>query len=102
MDLNNHIVTNYDAPFHSNGFAQVASGNHIGSTIGVSIEQRKRVDFNRQPINQNRRSVIGNDFEIARINRLNLTSFASKRQDRSAYNARRFADPSARSHSIFN
>jgi len=67
MDLNQHIVKNDDdKPFHSNGYAQVANGNQIGSTTSVSFEQRQLIERNRQLINNYNRSAIGSTYGVMR------------------------------------
>lgn len=69
MDLNNHVVKSSDgSPFHSNGFAVVASGGNIGSTTCVSFDQRQQIDGNRQVIGNYQQSVIGNTHNIMRAN----------------------------------
>lgn len=60
MDLNKHIVKNDDnKPFHSNGYAQVASGNRLGSTASISFDQRQQIEYNRRVIGGYNRSAIG-------------------------------------------
>lgn len=67
MDLNKHIVTNdNNKPFHSNGFAQIASGNRVGSTGNVSFNQRQQIDQNRRIIYGYSRSVIGSTYSTLR------------------------------------
>ena len=67
MDLNKHIVTNDSyKPFHSNGFAQIANGNNVGSVGRTSFEQRRLMDRNRQVIDGYRRSNIGNTYGVLR------------------------------------
>jgi len=71
MDLNKHIVTNDDSkPFHSNGYAQIAVGNRVGSTAShISFNQRQQVDRNRRIVYGYNRSVIGNNtYGISRTN----------------------------------
>jgi len=61
MDLNNHIVANDTGKsFHNSGFAEVANGNHFGSTSNVSFDQRLQIDRNRQIIASYQRSTLGN------------------------------------------
>jgi len=61
MDLNKHIVTNdTNKPFHSNGFADVANGNHFGAATSESFEQRRQMDRNRQSVQNYQRSSLGN------------------------------------------
>lgn len=60
MDLNKHIVKNSnDSLFHSSGFAQVASGNRLGSDGDITFEQRQRIEKNRKLIGSYQRSTIG-------------------------------------------
>ena len=60
MDLNKHIAKNdNNKPFHSNGYAQVASGNRLGSTANISFNQRQQIDYNRRVIGGYNRSAIG-------------------------------------------
>ncbi|HUC96756.1 MAG TPA: hypothetical protein VMR16_03800 [Candidatus Saccharimonadales bacterium] len=67
MDLNKHIVTNDTSkPFHSNGFAEAANGNHFGATTSISYEQRRQIDSNRQVVANYQRSAIGNTYGILR------------------------------------
>ena len=72
MDLNKHIVTNDSyKPFHSNGFAQIASGNNVGSAGRTSFEQRRQMDRSRQVIDGYRRSSIGNAYGVLRAKPIN-------------------------------
>jgi hypothetical protein len=67
MDLNKHIVTNNTVkPFHSNGFAEAANGNHFGATTSMSFEQRRQIDRNRQAVAGYQRSSIGNAYGTLR------------------------------------
>ena len=67
MDLNNHIVkTDDNKPFHSNGYAVVARGDQIGSTAGISFEQRQVIDRNRRIIDNYNRSTIGSTYGVLR------------------------------------
>lgn len=68
MDLNKHIVTNdTNKPFHSNGFAQIAVGNRVGSTDKTSFNQRQQIECNRRLIYGYNRSVIGSAYGVQRI-----------------------------------
>ena len=59
MDLNKHIITSdTNKPFHSNGFAIVANGDHFGATDNTTFEQRKQISRNRRIINDYKRSAI--------------------------------------------
>jgi hypothetical protein len=63
MDLNKHIVTNDTSkPFHSNGFAEAANGNHFGAISTMTFEKRRQIDRNRQAIANYQRSAIGNAY----------------------------------------
>lgn len=67
MDLNKHIITNdTNKPFHSNGYAQIAVGNRVGSTSSKSFLQRQQIDYNRQIINGYNRSTIGSSYGTLR------------------------------------
>jgi hypothetical protein len=67
MDLNKHIFKNDDnKPFHSNGYAQVANGNHLGATANISFNQRQQVDYNRRIIGGYNRSTIGSAYGVLR------------------------------------
>lgn len=67
MDLNKHIVTSdTNKPFHSSGYAQVATGNRLGSVANVSFNQRQQIDRNRRTIAGYNRSVIGSTYGALR------------------------------------
>ena len=67
MDLNKHIVTNDNyKPFHSNGFAQIANGDRVGSAGRATFEQRQIIDRNRQMISGYQRSTIGTVYGVSR------------------------------------
>ncbi len=60
MDLNKYIVKNDDTkPFHSSGFAKIASGDRLGSTASISFEQRQRIERDRRFVGSYQRSAIG-------------------------------------------
>lgn len=74
MDLNKYIVkndNNENKLFHSNGYAQVASGNKVGSTSDVTFNQRLEIDHKRKIIGEYRRSMIGSVSNIPRIRTVN-------------------------------
>lgn len=106
MDLNKHIVNSDDSkPFHSNGYAQVANGDQIGSTSAVSFEQRQVIDRNRLIINNYKRSTIGNSYGVLRakpvteseINRTSIRQRSQLQQHNSLPAApKRFTEPSSR------
>jgi len=59
-NMNNHIVKADDnQPFHTSGYAQVATGNRMGSVSTMSFERRQQIEKNRQKINNYRQSVVG-------------------------------------------
>lgn len=46
-------------PFHSSGYAQVASGNRIGATSNISFNQRQVIESSRRIINGYKDSTLG-------------------------------------------
>jgi hypothetical protein len=67
MDLNKHIVkNNNNKPFHSNGFAQIAVGDRVGSTDNSSFEQRQQIDRQRRLVYGYNRSAIGSTYGVMR------------------------------------
>jgi len=67
MDLNKHIVKNDDnKPFHSNGYANVASGDRLGSTDNISFNQRQQIEYNRRVVGGYNRSAIGSAYGALR------------------------------------
>lgn len=69
MDINKHIIkVNDEEIFHSSGYAQVASGNNLGSTSSVTFNQRLQVEKNRSVIGSYRHSSIGGLYDRPRIN----------------------------------
>ncbi len=67
LDLNKHIVKSDDnKPFHSNGFAQIAVGNRVGSVGNVSFSQRQQIDRERRLVYGYNRSAIGSAYGVAR------------------------------------
>jgi len=67
MDLNKHIITNDTSrPFHSNGYAQVAVGNRVGSASSETFLQRQQIDRSRQIIKGYNRSAIGSSYGALR------------------------------------
>lgn len=106
MDLNKHIVKNDDnKPFHSNGFAQIASGNRVGSVDNTSFSQRQQIENNRRLVYGYNRSVIGNPRGVSRPRPISgLTIEPSSRQRNSVpmpHPAPRFSEPPARSYNPF-
>jgi hypothetical protein len=105
MDMNNHIVKPDDnKPFHSNGYAEVANANQIGSTTSVSFDQRQAIERNRQIIENYNRSAIGAAYGVMRAKPV-----AEKALDRNSIRQRaalprrnmptvpkRFSEPSGR------
>ena len=106
MNLNNHIVANdISKPFHNSGFAEVANGDHFGSTSNISFDQRLQIDRNRQIIASYQRSTLGNTYGAQRVkpvirhgvNRVNMPQRPSLQQRNSYGSApRHFKEPSAR------
>ena len=99
MDLNQHIVVNNTtSPFHSNGFARVASGDRIGTATATSFEQRRQIDGDRQVIGEYRHSAIGSSYNVTRLKRPALTNYAATRQNEMLrkHNGQQFREPSAR------
>jgi hypothetical protein len=67
MDLNKHIINNDgNRPFHSSGFARIASGNRVGSTGNTSFNQRQKIDQERRLIYGYSRSKIGSSYSALR------------------------------------
>lgn len=96
MDLNKHIVTNdTNKPFHSNGYAQIAVGNRVGSTGNISFAKRQEIDRNRKLIYGYNRSAIGNAYGVLRAkpastnNVINRTTGPSLQQHNSQNSAQR-------------
>ena len=50
MSISNFMNRPASQPFHSSGYAQVAHGNHIGSTNPQSFQQRNNIEGNRQAV----------------------------------------------------
>lgn len=110
MDINKHIVKNDDnKPFHSNGFAQVASGNRVGSVGNTSFGQRQQIENNRRLVYGYNRSVIGNPCSVSRpkpiLNSLTRPVNGSSLQQRNSAPisppVRRFSEPPARGYNPF-
>lgn len=106
MDLNKHLVA-FDAskPFHNSGFAEVANGDHFGSTSNISFDQRLQIDRNRQIIASYQRSTLGNAHESQRasqvvrrgVSRISMPQRPSLQQRNSFSSApRHFKEPSTR------
>lgn len=111
MDLNKHIISDdNNKPFHSSGYAKVASGNRIGSVGVDSFSQRQNIEKNRQKIGMYRRSAIGNSYGVARAKqyvRPDHTADAnsgSLQQHNSItpITPRRFTEPSGRSYNPYS
>ena len=110
MDLNKHIVKNdNNKPFHSNGFAQIANGNRVGSVDNTSFSQRQQIENNRRLVYSYNRSVIGNPRGISRprpvvSNQSNVT-IGSSPQQRSSLPVLRpiphFSEPPTRGYNPF-
>jgi hypothetical protein len=83
MDLNRHIVkVNDNKPFHSNGYAQIAVGNRVGSTAAhISFEKRQQVDHNRRVVYGYSRSAIGSTYGALRSKNILGNNPPQKRYD---------------------
>jgi len=78
-DMNKHIVKADDnQPFHTSGYAQIATGNRIGSVSAVSFEQRQKIDLNRQKIAGYNRSVIGRNYGALRAKSVTDTNVTNR------------------------
>lgn len=67
MDMNKHLVKEDDSkPVHSSGFAQVASGDRIGSTSTTSFSERQKIEAARKYIQNYRSSLLANHREAAK------------------------------------
>lgn len=73
MQPNKHLSDDIKKPFHSNGYAQVASGDHIGAAANVSFDQRQAIDCSRRIVNGYQRSALGNSRGSLRARPLNTT-----------------------------
>lgn len=111
MDLNKHIVKNDDnKPFHSSGFAQVASGNRVGSVGNTSFSQRQQIENNRRLVYGYNRSVIGNPCSVSRpkpiLNNLVRPANGSSLQQHNSTHipspTRRFSEPPVRGYNPFS
>jgi len=78
MDLNKHIVTNDNKPFHSNGYARVAVGNRVGATSAESFSQRQQIERNRRLIYGYNRSAIGNAYGALRAKSVTSNNIINK------------------------
>lgn len=54
----NKFTNDIDNPFHSNGYAQAARGNEIGSTSPQSFNQRLHIEKNRTAVRKYRDSML--------------------------------------------
>ena len=104
MDLNKHIVTNDSyKPFHSNGFAQIANGNNVGSVSRTSFEQRRLMDRNRQVIDGYRRSSVGNAYGVLRAKPIeNISQNGLGLINQPYSNRQSFNSSSPRTFNLFN
>lgn len=76
MNLNKRIISNNDdKPFHSSGYAKIASGNRIGSVSAVSFGQRQQIDNSRSTVDLYKRSTIGNSYGVLRAKKFTRPSF---------------------------
>jgi len=112
MDMNNHIVKPDDdgKPFHSHGYAQVASGDQIGSTASISFEQRQLIDRNRRIIDNYHRSTIGGSYGALRaksvaekdLNRSSIRQRSAAQQPGKVAGPRRFSEPQSRTFNPYS
>lgn len=69
MDMNKHIVKNDDegaTPFHTHGFAKVASGNNLGAVSTTSFNERIQIESSRKLVGDYKRSALGSAHNLAR------------------------------------
>lgn len=69
MDMNKHIVTNEESgatPFHTHGFAKVASGDRLGAVSPTSFEERIKLENSRKLVGGYRRSALGSTYNPTR------------------------------------
>lgn len=108
MDLNKHIVKNDDSkPFHSNGYAQVASGDRLGSTASISFDQRQQIEYNRRVIGGYNRSAIGGLHNSTSRPKPVLRSPSGTRPSLQKHNSlnvgpRHFSEPSSRKYNPYS
>lgn len=94
MDLNKHIITNdTNKPFHSNGYAQIAVGNRVGSTSSKSFLQRQEIDRSRQIIRGYNRSTIGSSYGALRAKPISASSGINRSAVRSTPISRSVTNP---------
>ena len=112
MDLNKHIVKiDNNKPVHSHGFAEVASGDRVGSTSNTSFEQRQLIDLNRQLVENYGRSTIGGSYSVVRakkatdaeiINRTARPQRSSQRPSKLDTGPTRFIEPPTRNYNPYS
>lgn len=69
MDMNKHIVKDENegaTPFHTHGFAKVASGDRLGAVSTTSFEERIKLENNRQLVGGYKRSALGSTYNPTR------------------------------------
>ncbi len=105
MDMNSHIVKPDDnKPFHSNGYAEIANANQIGSTSSLTFERRQSIESNRQVIGSYKRSSIGTTYSVMRakpvaekaMSRNIIRQRSALPQRNMSPTTRRFSEPSGR------
>jgi hypothetical protein len=65
-DMNKHIVkTDDNQPFHTSGYAQVATGNRLGAASTVSFGRRQQIEESRTRVAAYRQSAIGRNFGVS-------------------------------------
>ncbi|HRN96826.1 MAG TPA: hypothetical protein PLZ58_00010 [Candidatus Saccharibacteria bacterium] len=67
--MNKHIVTNEESgatPFHTHGFAKVASGDRLGAVSPTSFEERIKLENSRKLVGGYQRSTLGSTYNPTR------------------------------------
>lgn len=110
MDLNKHTFNDNNKPFHSSGYARVASGDRIGSVSSISFNQRQHIDNNRQTIDLYKRSAMGRARGVLKAKQFdrptaspneNKNSNSLQQYNSSAPVVRRFTEPSSRGYNPY-
>ncbi len=110
MDMNNNIVKpDNNKPFHSNGYAEIANANQIGSVTSLSFNQRQAVERNRQIIENYNRSAIGTTYGVMRakpvsenaLNRNSIRQRLTTPQRNMTSAPKRFIEPSGRNYNPY-
>jgi hypothetical protein len=74
MQPNIDSIDDANKPFHSNGYAQVASGNRIGATSNISFNQRQVIESSRRIIGEYKHSKLGTLRGILKANPSNINN----------------------------